>query len=347
MQGFWWSGTSAAPTKSTIVLGDFYKAVIDDYRLNDRRSLRNVEGSWKNHLQAFFGPLPVIPYRPSKVKEYIALRRGEGAAKATINREFSVIKTMAALAVKEYEAEHRSPELLSNLMCWSHIKGLDESDNVREQRFPDELYDSFAVETAREGLWFRTMFELAYRRGWRPKSLRELKVGNVDLPRRTIRLTGKQTKNKKPVEIGLIDTEYELVRLCCEKKKPNDYLLTRERDASNRLPRNGGKIVDYRLAWKRVCERVGVEPGRAGLIFYDAKRGGITNLIDAGIDLKDAMKVTGHLTESAFRRYQQVSLEKMREVAKKIERAHKERQRALRYEQKQLFPDIDPTRKPS
>jgi site-specific recombinase XerD len=348
-QGFWWSGTSAVPGKtksSSVLLGDLYQAVVDDYTLNEQRSRRNVEGAWNNHLKAAFAETPVVPFRPSKVKAYVTARKSAGAANATINREIALLKRMCALAVENYEAERADPELIANLMRWAKIKGLDESDNVRQQMFPNELYDPFARECAREGLWFRTMFELIYARGWRPGSLRQLQVKQIDLARRTIRLSGKQTKNKRPVEIGMTDIEYELLRQCVEGKQPDDYVLTRQRDASNRTPKNGGKIVDYRRAWKRVCERVGVKPGREGLIFYDAKRASITNLIDAGIDLKDAMKVTGQLTESAFRRYQQVSLEKLHEVARKIERAQKERQRKARYRQAELF-GLEPGRKPS
>jgi integrase len=325
---------------------DLYSLIETDYRIEKKRTLQNVKGAWRNHLSAFFAAQTLVPFRSGRVKEYIDHRQQAGAANATINRELSVLKRMASLAIEEYD--DNDEKLLAALTRWAKIKFLDESDNVREQIFPTELYDAFAIETAREGLWFRTMFELAYSRGWRPKSLRELQVRNIDLARRVIRLTGKQTKNKRPCEIGMTDKEYDLLSECILGKGPDDYVLTRVEDACGRRPKNGGHIADYRDAWKRVCKRVGVEPGRDGLIFYDIKREGITNLIDSGIDVKDAMRVTGHLTESAFRRYQQVSLEKLREVARKIERGHRERQRRLKQEHQQaeLF-GIDPGRKPS
>lgn len=333
----------------SVLIGDLYQAVVNDYKLNEQRSVRNIESEWKNHLQAVFGALPVVPYRPSLMKKYLADRRGEGAAKATVNREVALLKRMCALAVEEFESEHGDAELIAHLMRWSKVKFLDESDNVREQVFPNELYEVFARETAVEGLWFRTMFELSYAKGWRPKSLVQLLVRQVDLNRRVLRLTGKQTKNKRPLEIGITDTEYELLRQCCAGKQPDDFVLAREKDASGRTPKNGGKIVDYRHAWKRVCERVGVEPGRAGIIFYDLKKAGATNLIDAGFDVKEAMKITGHETESSFRRYHQVSAEKLQDAARRIERAHRERQRLLRYRQEELFATqpLDLSRKPS
>jgi integrase len=351
---FSWSGTSGTATGAArakegpreVLIADLYAAIERDYKIGKKRTFSNVEGVWENHLKAFFGAQPVAPFRPSRVKKYVEDRLLAEAANATINRELAVLKRMASLAIEEYEAESEDEKLLAALMRWSRIKFLDESDNVRSQMVPFELYDSFAIETAREGLWFRAMYEFTYTRGWRPGSLKQLLVENVDLGRRTVRLTGKQTKNKRPCEIHMTDTEYELVKQCVQAKGPKDYLLTRERDHYGRKPKNGGRIIDYRDAWKRVCQRVGVAPGKDGLIFYDLKRTGATNLADALGDVKKAMANTGHLTESSFRRYQQVNDEEMRESARKIERAHRERQTKARFKQAEMF-IVDPARKPA
>ncbi|MCU1338800.1 MAG: integrase family protein, partial [Bryobacterales bacterium] len=320
-----------------VLVNDLYVAIERDYLINKKRTLRNVKGAWRKHLSGVFGSQPIVPFRPSRVSSYILARQKEEAANATINRELAVLKRMAALAIENYEAEVEDEKLIAALVRWAKIKPLDESDNVREQIFPTELYDAFARETAKVGLWFRTMFELSYARGWRPKSAKQLQVKQIDLMRRTIRLTAKMTKNKKPCEIGMTDTEYELLRQSIAGKGPEDLVITRQRDALGRRPRNGGRIVDFRKDWKKVCEAVGVTPGLDGLIFYDLKRAGVTNLIDDGFDVKEAMTITGHATESAFRRYHKVSAPKLQDAARRIERGHRERQRAARYQQEEMF----------
>jgi site-specific recombinase XerD len=326
--------------KLWLTVADLYSAIERDYLIEKKRSLRNVQGAWENHLSAFFGKQFIVPFRPSRIQEYILARRAVEAANATINRELAVLKRMASLALENYEDEIQDEKLGFALGRWAKIKFLDESDNIRDQMFPPELYDDFARETAKVGLWFRTMFELTYARGWRPKSLKQLQVKNIDLVRRNVRLTGKMTKNKRRCEIGMTDIEYELLRQCCAGKGPEDFVLTREKDAAGRKAKNGGRIVDYRNDWKRVCERVGAKPGREGLIFYDLKRTGVTNLIDDGFDVKEAMTVTGHLTESAFRRYQKVSGPKLEQAARRIERGHRERQRTAKYQQAEMFGEI-------
>lgn len=341
MGGMWWSSTNCAglPAKQTpsLTISDLYAAIERDYLIEKKRSLRNVKGAWKHHLSAYFGKQPIVPFRLSFVKKYIEDRQKAGAANATINREIAVLKRMASLALEEYEAECEDDKLLAAFGRWARIKFLDESDNVRDQMFPSELYDAFARETSKVGLWFRTMFELSYARGWRPKSLKQLQVKHVDLLRRTIRLTSKMTKNKKPCEIGMTDTEYELLKQCVAGKAPEDCVITRDKDASGRKPKNGGRVVEFREDWKRVCEAVGLIAGRDGLIFYDLKRAGVTNLIDDGLDVKEAMTITGHQTESAFRRYHKISGPKLQEAARKIERGHRLRQAAARYQQGEIF----------
>ncbi len=55
--------------------------------------------------------------------------------------------------------------------------------------------------------------------------------------------------------------------------------------------------------WDTACEKAGV-PGR---ILHDFRRTAVRNLERAGISRSVAMKITGHKTESVYRRYAIVS----------------------------------------
>jgi integrase len=67
--------------------------------------------------------------------------------------------------------------------------------------------------------------------------------------------------------------------------------------------RNGRQIKSFRKAWANACEAAGV-PGR---IPHDLRRTAVRNLERAGVSRNVAMQLTGHKTESVYRRYAIVS----------------------------------------
>ena len=65
------------------------------------------------------------------------------------------------------------------------------------------------------------------------------------------------------------------------------------------LHRDGQPIKSYRIAWQHACEAAGIPDA----IPHDFRRTAARNLIRAGVSEPVAMRITGHLTPSVFRRY--------------------------------------------
>jgi integrase len=63
--------------------------------------------------------------------------------------------------------------------------------------------------------------------------------------------------------------------------------------------RNGKPISDFRGAWRKTCEAAGV-PDR---VSHDLRRTRVRNFERDGVARSRAMKITGHKTESVYRRY--------------------------------------------
>ncbi len=61
----------------------------------------------------------------------------------------------------------------------------------------------------------------------------------------------------------------------------------------------GHAIQKLRRSWQRACRAAGL-PGR---LLHDFRRTAVRNLIRAGVQQAIAMKITGHKTDSIFRRY--------------------------------------------
>jgi integrase len=61
----------------------------------------------------------------------------------------------------------------------------------------------------------------------------------------------------------------------------------------------GDRIHSLKTAWKRACD----EPGTDGSLFHDLRRTALSNMEEAGIPRSTARAISGHRTESAYKRY--------------------------------------------
>jgi integrase len=155
------------------------------------------------------------------------------------------------------------------------------------------------------------MLETAHNYGWRVSELLNLRVGQVDLVDRTIRLNPGTTKNLEGREASIeSSTLLQLLRQCVEGKRPEDHVFTR-----------GDKPVrDFRRSWENLCTVAGVPD----LLFHDLRRTAARNLRAAGVPEEIIMRIAGWKTASIFRRYAIVDKADIRAALQQLERARQE-----------------------
>jgi integrase len=78
--------------------------------------------------------------------------------------------------------------------------------------------------------------------------------------------------------------------------------------------RSSTRRRDFRKAWTSACEAAGV----AGRIRHDFRRTAVHNLERAGVPRSVAMKITGHKTESVYRRYAIVRDADLQDAVRKL-----------------------------
>jgi integrase len=302
--------------------------LLEEHKVNGRKSTSDVEARWRLHLLPFFTRRRATDVTTDLVRRHISLRLQEGAENATINRELSLLKRAFNLA-----RECTPPKV----RIVPYIPMLKES-NVRRGFLEWEQRDRLASECTQVGLWMRALFEVGFTYGWRYAELAALHVRQVNLLTGSIRLDPGTTKNDDGREVVMTKPVRELLMQCVHGKGPDDYVFTRD---------DGRPVRDFRGTWSKVCCAAGLgelvcpeceqaitaeghcnacsrkwkrsDLKYVGLIFHDLRRTAVRNMVRAGVPERVAMTVSGHKTRSVFDRYHIVSRSDIAEAARKVE----------------------------
>jgi integrase len=298
-------GRPIIPRAERLRVEDLLADLLNDYRINDRRSLDRTELSVR-HLREFFDGRRALDVTTSDVRAYVAGRQEADAANGTINRELAALKRAFNLAVKA-----------EKLLRRPHIPMLDEN-NVRTGFFGEveflALHESLP-EYARLPVAFY------YTYGWRKSEILNLTWPRVDLAAGTVRLEPGTTKNSEGRTVVL--TEDLRDRLAKQWAVTVALVRQRKPDATPRevveavpfvFHRKGKQIKGFRKVWLTACRKAGL----VGRIPHDFRRTAVRNMVRAGIPERVAMTITGHKTRSVFERYNIVSEGDLREAAKRL-----------------------------
>lgn len=74
-------------------------------------------------------------------------------------------------------------------------------------------------------------------------------------------------------------------------------------------------MIDFRGAWKKMFADAGVEIRK----LHDMRRSAVRNAIRRGVDRDTVKKMSGHLTDDVFSRYNIQAVDDLRDAAEKIE----------------------------
>ena len=253
------------------------------------KSIADSEARWRLHLQPFFGSIKAMNLTTDFLTQYVAVRQKEGAAPATLNREFALVKAAMNHGLKS------DPPKVTRVPKFPKFR----ENNIRKGFVSDADFDKLAAECAKVGLWLRSMFEVAATFGWRLSEVQNLRVEQVDLADRIVHLDAGETKNDEARKATMTTDCFTLLSACVRGKKPSDHVFTRE---------DGSPVLDFRQSWWAACVGAGLgrwdEDGKyVGLLFHDLRRTGVRNMVRSGIDEHLAMKISGHKTRSVFERY--------------------------------------------
>jgi len=289
-------GLAPSPDPRLCLVDDLLEALEARYTTEGRRSIDRLRFSSDQLLRLFKG-VQAIRVTGADILRYSQLRLKEQAAPATINRELAALRAAYRLGLDN-----------DVITAMPRIKLLPEN-NVRkgfaEAKQVDAICKRLKLDVA-DGVRFALVT------GWRRAEVFSLTWSQVDWNGGFVRLEPGTTKNKEgrsfpitPVLRTLLEHRQELTRRC-------------ERAQARIIPlvfhRSGRRIESFRRSWRKACERAGLP----GLLFHDLRRSAVRTLERAGVPRSVAMKLTGHKTESIYRRYAIVAESDLRDAGAKL-----------------------------
>jgi integrase len=302
--------------KETVyTVGDLWTEYLRAYKLAGKKAGWRQEMAWA-HLKPTFEKMRPEQLGTRDLSGYQEARIAEGAAAATVNRE------LAALSAALYHA---------NGMTGAGGKPVLD----RVPAFPGKLVESaprkgfitdaeYAVLAANANpLWLRTLLTCAFSFGFRRAELVGMRVRQIDFFGRWMELEHGTTKNGEGRKVKMTEEVYRLMLESTRGKNPDDFIFTRE---------NGDHVVDFRDDWYALCVASGlgrfVPAKRAdgtdyqkyvGITLHDFRRSAIINMDRRNISRSVQMRISGHKTESVYRRYRIVNERDLADATAKIE----------------------------
>jgi integrase len=268
-----------------------------DYIRRGNRSWARVEYSLK-HLRPVFGKLPAVAITYEAVARYITVRTAN-SARATVFQEVCALGRMRRLGFLAGLLPHPTPLPTIKL------------DNVRQGFFSDE-----EVMRVLRHLpdWYTPAIEFAWRTGWRIGEVKGLMWARVDFRDGMVRLEPGTTKNRQGRMFPFGVHPQLNALLVGQRERTKEWQQEHAQVVPWVFWRSGQRLGDHRDTWTRACRQAGL-PGR---LVHDLRRTAVRNLERAAIPRSTAMRITGHLTESVYRRYAISSDADMVEAVRKL-----------------------------
>lgn len=292
-------GVPVTPKIGRVTFNELAEDEINDYKMNGRRSIGNVERRLKKHLLPFFGGRRASLITTADVRAFITARQTDGASNGEINRELTALKRAFSLGAQA-----------GKIMVKPHIPMLQEN-NVRVGFFERVQFENVRYHLP-EAL--RAAITMAYITGWRITSeILSLQWRQVDFQAGRVVLEAGTTKN----DAARVFPFTSELRALLQAQRAKTQALQRERGALCPwvFHRDGKQIRSFRRSWKTACKNAGL-PGR---IPHDFRRTAVRNLVRAGIPERVAMQMTGHKTRSVFERYNIVSEGDLSDAARRLD----------------------------
>jgi len=235
------------------------------------------------------------------LRNWLSTFTRDGRSRATVARRAASARAFTAWCTRRGLMSTDPGERLASPKAGTHLPTvLDQSAAARVMDHAAVASDDGAPVAVRD----RAIIELLYATGVRVSELCAIDVRDLDLERRTVRVTGKGDK-QRVVPFGLpasrAVTDWLAIR--------GDLVGSRSGQAVF-LGARGGRI-DPRTVRESVHRLTG-EAGVTSISPHALRHSAATHVLEGGADLRAVQEVLGHSSLATTQRYTHVSVERLR-----------------------------------
>lgn len=245
-----------------------------------------------------------------ELRGWLAKQRTGGLTSATIARRATAARTFFAWATHN---QLLTEDPAAALVIPKVSKRLP---HVLAQNQATEVMDRASIRADDDSpIHIRDLaiLEMMYATGIRVGELVGLDIHDVDESRRTIRVTGKGSK-QRVVPFGAI--AHKTLTQYLEISRP---VLANENSGAAVFLGSRGKRIDQRVVRKMVTEVLRGIEGVPDLSPHGFRHSAATHLIEGGADIRAVQEMLGHASLSTTQLYTHVSMDRLRAV---FEQAH-------------------------
>src|SRR5215831_9858752 len=277
---------------------DLESFVLTAAKKDKLRSVPRIERAL-THLRDAFGASRALAITTERIAAYEVERLESGDARATINYELSILRRMFRLAVKA----RRLPSMPAITIRDPH--------NVRTNII---TADDFAALLEELPDYLKPAIAFSYHTGWRTASeVLPIEWRNVDMKAGTLRIDDSKNKEGRSLPYAALPQLKAIIDK--QRESADAWQKATGEVVTFVFHRHGKRIRSYKNAWEAARDRAAhggkkpgdprelVRPNLVGAIVHDLRRTAITNMESAGVARSVATKISGHKTESVYRRY--------------------------------------------
>lgn len=238
------------------------------------------------------------------VEDFVAAKRADHAADASVNRALSAVKGFHRFMVRE------------------GLSSVNPTATLRVPKMGDHLPDVISIEAAERlldqdfpataaGMRDRAVLEVLYGCGLRASELCGLDVNEVYLDEGFVRVMGKGSKERL---VPLVGTARRVLGAYLAEARSELFSHTRSASASAAVFLNMRGTRLSRQSVHAICERYGRMVGIEGLHPHTLRHSFATHMLAGGADLRALQEILGHADIATTQIYTHVDRTQLREV---------------------------------